>query len=121
VPDFLALVGDAADGIPGLPGFGEKTAAALLGSHLHLEGIPRDAMRWPPSVRGGATLAATLASGWESALLYRRLATLVSTVPLEETLDDLRWPGVPRTRFEDWCVRLGADRLLAAMRRRTAG
>jgi 5'-3' exonuclease len=121
VPDFLALVGDAADGIPGLPGFGEKTAAALLGSHLHLEEIPRDAARWPSSVRGGATLAATLTSEWERALLYRRLATLVSTVPLEETLDDLRWPGVPRDRFEDWCARLGADRLLAAMRRRTAG
>jgi 5'-3' exonuclease len=121
VPDFLALVGDAADGIPGLPGFGEKTAAALLGRHLHLEEIPRDASRWPSSVRGGAKLAATLTSGWERALLYRRLATLVSTVPLEETLDDLRWPGVPRDRFEAWCARLGADRLLAAMRRRTAG
>jgi 5'-3' exonuclease len=121
VPDFLALVGDAADGIPGLTGFGEKTAAALLGSHLHLEGIPRDGARWPGSVRGSATLAAALTAEWESALLYRRLATLVSTVPLEEALDDLRWPGVPRDRFEDWCARLGADRLLAAMRRRTPG
>ena len=121
VPDFLALVGDAADGIPGLPGFGERTAAALLAGHLHLEAIPRDPERWPSAVRRAATLADALASGWESALLYRRLATLVTRVPLEETLDDLRWTGIPRDRFEDWCGRLGADRLLASARRRTAG
>jgi 5'-3' exonuclease len=121
VPDFLALVGDAADGIPGLPGFGEKTAAALLGAHGHLEGIPREPGRWPASVRGAAALAASLAAGWEAALLYRRLATLVTSVPLVESLDDLRWKGIPRERFEDWCARLGADRLLAATRRRAAG
>jgi len=121
VPDFLALVGDDADGIPGLAGFGEKTAGALLASHLHLEEIPREATRWPASVRGAAGLAATLSSDWESALLYRRLATLVSTVPLAGSLDDLRWPGIPRDRFEEWCGRLGADRLLAAARRRAAG
>jgi 5'-3' exonuclease len=121
VPDFLALVGDDADGIPGLAGFGEKTASALLGSHLHLEEIPREAARWPASVRGAAVLAATLASNRESALLYRRLATLVSTVPLGESLEDLRWPGIPPDRFEDWCGRVGADRLLASVRRRTAG
>jgi len=120
VPDFLALVGDAADGIPGLPGFGEKTASALLAGFLHLEAIPREASRWPASVRGAATLAATLVSGWESALLYRRLATLVPHVPLGESLDDLRWRGIPRDRFEPWCARMGADRLLAAMRRREA-
>jgi 5'-3' exonuclease len=121
VPDFLALVGDDADGIPGLAGFGEKTASALLGNHLHLEEIPREAARWPASVRGAAALAATLSSDWESALLYRRLATLVSTVPLGESLEDLRWPGIPPDRFEDWCGRVGADRLLASVRRRTAG
>jgi 5'-3' exonuclease len=121
VPDFLALVGDDADGIPGLAGFGEKTASALLARHRHLEAIPREAARWPASVRGAAALAATLSSDWESALLYRRLATLVSTVPLAGSLDDLRWPGIPPDRFEDWCGRLGADRLLAAVRRRTAG
>jgi 5'-3' exonuclease len=120
IPDFLALVGDDADGIPGLPGFGEKTASALLGAHLHLEEIPREPDRWPSSVRGAAALSATLASGWEQALLYRRLATLVADVPLGGTLDDLRWRGIPRDRFEDWCARLGADRLLAAVRRRAA-
>ena len=121
VPDFLALVGDDADGIPGLAGFGEKTAAALLAGHLHLEGIPREATRWPASVRGASALAATLSSDWDDALLYRRLATLVSTVPLAGSLDDLRWPGIPRDQFDDWCGRMGADRLLAAVRRRTAG
>jgi 5'-3' exonuclease len=120
VPDFLALVGDDADGIPGLPGFGEKTAGALLARHLHLEEIPVDAARWPASVRGAAALAATLASERQSALHYRRLATLVRSVPLAETLDDLRWNGIPRGRFEDWCARMGADRLLAATRRRAA-
>jgi 5'-3' exonuclease len=121
VPDFLALVGDEADGIPGLAGFGEKTAATLLAGHLHLEKIPREVVHWPASVRGAAVLAATLSSNWESALLYRRLATLVLTVPLGESLEDLRWPGIPPDRFEDWCRRLGADRLLASVRRRTAG
>jgi 5'-3' exonuclease len=121
VPDLLALVGDDADGIPGLPGFGEKTAAALLGSHLHLEGIPRDPARWPASVRGAPALATTLFSGWDSALLYRRLATLVPSVPLGESLEELGWPGIPRDRFEGWCARLGADRLLLAVRRRATG
>jgi 5'-3' exonuclease len=121
VPDFLALVGDAADGIPGLPGFGEKTAAALLAAHVHLEAIPHEAGAWPAGVRGAAALAATLASGREAVLLYRRLATLVSSVPLEESLDELRWTGIPRDRFEEWCARMGADRLLTATRRRTAG
>ena len=121
IPDFLALVGDAADGIPGMPGFGEKTAAALLAGHVHLESIPEDPALWPASVRGAAEQASALASGRETALLYRRLATLVATVPLAESLDDLRWSGIPTDRFEDWCGRLGAGRLLAAVRRRTAG
>jgi 5'-3' exonuclease len=120
VPDLLALVGDAADGIPGLPGFGEKTAAALLAQALHLEGIPRDPSRWPEQIHGARRLAATLAARWEDALLYRKLATLVVEVPLAETLDDLRWPGIPRARFEGWCAGLGADRLLEATRARGA-
>jgi 5'-3' exonuclease len=108
VPDYLALVGDDADGFPGLPGFGEKTASALLALHGHLEAIPREPARWPVSIRSAATLASVLESGREAAFLYRRLATLVSDVPLPETLDDLRWRGIPRARFERWCDELGA-------------
>ncbi|HEU4382511.1 MAG TPA: 5'-3' exonuclease H3TH domain-containing protein [Anaeromyxobacteraceae bacterium] len=107
VPDWLALVGDEADGIPGLSGFGEKTASALLGRHLHLEKIPADPARWPESIRGAAQLARSLQDAREEALLYRRLATLVRDVPLPESLDDLRWRGVPRQRFERWCESLG--------------
>ena len=93
IPDFLALVGDTADGIPGLPGFGEKSAAALLQRHVHLEAIPDDPALWPPGIRGAAQKAVVLTSGREAALLYRRLATLVLDVPLAESLEDLRWRG----------------------------
>jgi 5'-3' exonuclease len=115
VPDFLALVGDDADGIPGLPGFGEKTAGALLAQHVHLEDVPRDPARWPSLIRGAAQLSAVLESARETALFYRRLATLVTDVPLSESLGDLRWAGVPRRGFEEWCARLGAQALLEAM------
>ncbi len=113
MPDWLALVGDDADGIPGLPGFGEKTASALLGRYLHLEQIPADPARWPAGIRGAGQLARSLEAGREAALLYRRLATLVSDVPLRESLEDLRWRGIPRARFEKWCDALGAPALLA--------
>jgi 5'-3' exonuclease len=117
VPDFLALVGDDADGIPGLPGFGERTAAALLAAFPTLESIPRDPGAWPPAVRGAGRLCATLAARWEDALLFRRLATLATDVPLAASLEDLRWRGVPRDRLEAFCARAGARRLLEAARR----
>jgi len=118
VPDLLALVGDDADGIPGLPGFGEKTAAALLAGGRHLEEIPHSPAGWPAAIRGAERLAATLRERWDEALLYRRLATLSAEVPLPETLADLRWRGVPRDRFRAMCERLGAGRVLAAAERR---
>ncbi len=114
VPDWLALVGDDADGLPGLTGFGEKTASALLARYLHLEAIPSDPAGWPREVRGADKLARSLAEGREAAALYRRLATLVRDVPLPESLDDLRWRGAPRDRFEAWCRALGATALSAA-------
>jgi len=114
VPDFLALVGDDADGIPGVEGFGEKTASALLARHLHLEHIPGDPALWPKEIRGAPRLAGELARSREEALLYRRLATLVLDVPLAETLEELRWLGVPRARFEAWRDELGARRVLSA-------
>jgi 5'-3' exonuclease len=114
VPDWLALVGDDADGIPGLAGFGEKAASALLSRHPHLEDLPRDPAGWPAGVRGAPRLAATLAAGWDEALLYRRLAILATDVSLRESLGDLEWGGVPRRRFESFCDRLGAGRLREA-------
>jgi 5'-3' exonuclease len=103
VPDYLALVGDAADGIPGIPGFGEKTASLLLAAVEHIEAIPPRASAWPAGIRGAERLAANLAGEREAALLYRKLATLIDDVPLEQRLEDLVWTGVPRATFEAWC------------------
>jgi 5'-3' exonuclease len=108
MPDFLALTGDTADGIPGLRGFGEKSAGMLLGAYEHLEHIPDHVHQWKVKPRGALGLATTLAEHRAEALLYRQLATLVDTVPLSETLDDLRFRGVPRARFDAWCRELGA-------------
>ncbi len=112
VPDYLALVGDTADGIPGVPGFGEKTAATLLRDYRHVENIPPQGAGWSSSIRGAAKLAATLSSNIERALLYRRLATLVLDVPLPQSLDDLRWGGIPTADFERWCDALDAPESL---------
>jgi 5'-3' exonuclease len=89
IPDWLALVGDAADGIPGLPGWGAKSAAAVLAVHGSIAGIPDDPARWGTAVRGAAKLAATLRARRTDAALYRRLATLREDVPLAESLPDL--------------------------------
>lgn len=117
VPDFLALTGDTADGIPGLPGFGEKSAALLVGAYGRLEEIPDDPARWTVKPRGATQLAATLATRREEALFYRTLATLVDTVPLGGALDDLRFRGVPRARFEAWCDAVGTTTLRTVPRR----
>jgi 5'-3' exonuclease len=93
VPDWLALVGDTADGIPGLSGFGDKGVATLLAAFPHIEDIPDDAKRWPAGLRGADRLAATLAAERQDALLYRRLATLRTNVPLTQSLADLRAPA----------------------------
>ncbi|WNG30955.1 flap endonuclease [Cystobacter fuscus] len=111
VPDLLALVGDAADGIPGLPGFGEKGASLLLGEYGHLERIPEDAATWTVRPRGAEKLAATLRAHREQALLYRRLATVVTDAPLRESLEDLAWAGVPRERYLAWCDAMGLTTL----------
>lgn len=81
IPDYLALVGDTADGIPGIEGFGEKTSAALLREYVHFENIPDCASDWKVNVRGAATLAPVLAKSREDAALYKKLATLVTDVP----------------------------------------
>jgi 5'-3' exonuclease len=117
MPDFLALAGDAADGFPGLPGFGQKSAALVIGAYGHIEDIPADALEWKVKVRGAVRLAATLAERREEALLFRHLATLVDTVPLAEALDDLKFAGVPCERFQSWCDELGVARLKAVPKR----
>jgi 5'-3' exonuclease len=99
IPDYLALCGDDADGIPGLPGFGERTASALLAKFVHLDLIPLDKREWPAEVRGADRLIQVLRDGLQDALLYRTLATLRRDVPLKETLEDLRYRGVPEERM----------------------
>jgi 5'-3' exonuclease len=117
VPDLLALMGDDADGIPGLPGFGEKGAASLLSAYGHLEAIPDDASKWTVRPRGADKLAATLRAHREEALLYRKLATLVTDAPLKESLGALEWKGVPRKPFEALCDKLGVTTLKSRPKR----
>jgi 5'-3' exonuclease len=112
VPAWLALVGDSADGIPGIAGFGEKTAAALLRAYGTLEGIPHDPRTWPSEIRQRDRLAKTLAAGMNEAVLYRKLATLITDVPLPESLDALRWQGVVQAAFDAWCASTGAREAL---------
>ena len=115
MPDWLALVGDAADGIPGIPGWGEKSAGAVLARYGRLEAIPDDAAAWDVAVRGRDRLAESLRERREDAALYRRLATLRTDVPLAESLEDLEWRGARRGDLEALCREIGAEELLAAV------
>jgi 5'-3' exonuclease len=118
VPDFLALTGDTADGVPGLDGFGEKSAAMLIGAYRRLEDIPEHPHHWKVRPRGALQLAATLAAHRDEAIFYRRLTTLVDDIPLpEESLEALRFVGVPQATFEEWCDSVGASTLRTAPRR----
>jgi 5'-3' exonuclease len=111
IPDLLALTGDSADGFPGIPGWGRKSAAAVLAVYEHIEAIPDDPATWTAAVRGRDRLAAALAAGRAEAMLFKTLATLRLDVPLVESLADLRWQGIPRRAFADLCARLGLDNL----------
>jgi 5'-3' exonuclease len=108
IPDYLALVGDSADGIPGIAGWGAKTTALMLAEYQHLEHIPRDPQAWSLGGKRGARLAESLFEQWEATLLYRELATLRTDVPLQETLADLEWQGA-HEHLKDVCARLGDD------------
>ena len=110
IPDYLALVGDTADGIPGLPGWGAKSSSTVLASYLHLEEIPDDANDWDVAVRGATRLATVLAEGREDAELYRRLATLDLEAPVMEDVDELCWTG-PQPHFAEMCRSLDSPRL----------
>jgi 5'-3' exonuclease len=110
IPDWLALVGDAADGYPGIPGWGAKSAAAVLSRYEHLESIPDDPRQFGLSPGRASRLAESLATRREEALLYRRLATLREDVPLQEELGDLAWQGA-RSRFKEICQAFGEEQL----------
>jgi 5'-3' exonuclease len=117
IPDFLALVGDAADGFPGVPGWGKLSAATVLSRYPHLEDIPASVSRWDVGVRGAATLAASLRDHRDLALLFRELATLSIDAPIPESLDELRWRGVPRATFTALAERLGRPQLVERVHR----
>lgn len=110
IPDYLALVGDGADGYPGLKGWGAKSAAALLARYSHLEAIPLDPTDWDVDVRGAERLAATFVEQQELAFLFRRLATLDVGAPVSYAVDDLEWVG-PTPAFVQTCEFLEAPQL----------
>jgi 5'-3' exonuclease len=111
IPDYLAVVGDSADGFPGISGWGPKAAALVFSKYPHLEEIPRDWRQWDVSIRRANRLADSLFAAWDEALLFRKLATLRLDVPVFNSVDDLLWKG-PRPEFERMCERLRAPELL---------
>jgi 5'-3' exonuclease len=110
IPDYLALVGDTADGFPGLPRWGQKSAGNALARYVHLEAIPKDESQWDIPIRGAAGLAASLRDHWEDALLFRDLATLRTDTDVFDDVDELRWWG-PTADFAPLCERLGSPEL----------
>ena len=115
IPDYLAVVGDSADGFPGVSGWGAKSAALVLSRYPHLEEIPRDLRQWPGSIRGARRLYDSLFDSWADALLFRTLATLRLDAPVFDSVDDLSWRG-PRPKFEEECRRMKAPDLLERAR-----
>lgn len=115
IPDWLALVGDAADGIPGVPRWGAKSASTVLARYGRLEEIPADGARWDVKVRGAASLSASLEGMREEALLYRRLATLRTDVPLDYA--DVEWRGADRQALPAFCATVGERQLPDRIRR----
>jgi 5'-3' exonuclease len=114
IPDLLALVGDNADGYPGIPGWGMKSAAAVLAVYGHIEDIPRDPGTWRAPVRGAAKLAEALFTRWSEVQLYKYLATVRTDAPLAESLEDLRWRG-PSREWQAFCDRWGFRGLAGAV------
>jgi 5'-3' exonuclease len=105
IPDYLAVVGDSADGFPGLLGWGAKAAALTLSQYPHLEDIPKDWRAWHPSIKKALSLSGSLFGSWNDALLFRTLATLRLDVPVFDTVEDLRWKG-SHPNFEEYCQRM---------------
>lgn len=107
IPDYLAMVGDTADGIPGLARWGAKSSATVLAHYEHIENIPDDESSWPFTVRGAANLGKALREGREQVLLYKKLATLRIDVPLAESLDGIEWKGPDEAALAALCEELG--------------
>ncbi len=120
IPDYLAVVGDSADGFPGVAGWGQKAAASVLSQYVHLEDIPTDWRSWHPSIRKARGLSESLASAWSDALLFRTLATLRLDVPVFDTVEDLRWNG-PASNFDEYCRQMKAPDLLRRVRAAASG
>ena len=116
IPDYLAVVGDAADGYPGIRGWGPKAAASVFSQYPRMEDVPKDWRDWNRSISRAQTLADSLFNSWKDALLFRTLATLRLDVPVFETIEDLRWKG-PHSDVEKFSQRLNASNLLATAQR----
>ena len=114
IPDYLALVGDAADGIPGIPKWGAKTASTELKRYTHIEAIPESHLLWDAEVRGAKTVAENLVTHKTDAFLYRELATLCVDVPILESIDDLKWVGAKRSEYVELCNDMGFDGLASS-------
>jgi 5'-3' exonuclease len=119
IPDYLGLVGDTADGFPGLPGWGAKSASAVLARYGHIENIPADVSAWDVQVRGAAKLSATLNEQVELALLFRRIATIALDAPTIHSVDELRWVG-PTPEFAALAERIDATRMMARLEKAMA-
>ena len=120
IPDYLAVVGDTADGFPGVPGWGVKTAAQTFFQYPHLENIPKDWREWHQSIRKARVLSESLFNAWNDALLFRTLATLRLDVPVFDSVEDLRWKG-PRDNFEELCRKMKAPNLLRRVASASSG
>ena len=114
IPDYLALVGDSADGIPGVPRWGAKSTATVLSEYGSMEAIPDSYDDWSVKVRGGAGLAHNLADSREAVGLYKTLATLRTDAPIADRLDDIRWEGARREDYQALCDELGLERMREA-------
>ena len=119
IPDYLALVGDTADGYPGIPGWGARSTAAVLNRHGHLKTLPVDDSTWKPDIAGGASLARNLRESWKDALVFLELATLRTDATLFESVESLEWKG-PRPAAIRIADRIGASGLLERAQRRPA-
>jgi 5'-3' exonuclease len=111
IPDYLALVGDSADGFPGVPGWGAKSASSILARYIHLEEIPTNVANWDVRPRGAVNLATSLRANWKDALLFRDLATLRTDADVFQSVDELEWKG-PTKGFRSLCERLGTPKLV---------